>query len=306
MITETSAPLRPTQLADIVSRLATRQDEWMPEVRLDPGKRWHHRLESDPAYDTWILSWLPGQGTGFHDHGRSAGAFIVVTGSLDEHRPDGRTVTLEPRGVRAFGPGHVHDVRNNSHAPAVSLHTYSPPLTDMTHYALDDGALRPLPAGEPGAGADGREGNGLSRPPGIAAALASARGRFGRVSALDAHAETNQGRSVLVDIRPVAQRQREGIVPGSLVVERNVLEWRFDPASASRLPIVTGYDLRPILLCSEGYASSLAAASLQAIGLWRATDVIGGFTAWRDAGLPVGRLSDVAVPAFETRGECAR
>jgi rhodanese-related sulfurtransferase len=91
--------------------------------------------------------------------------------------------------------------------------------------------------------------------------------------------------SVLVDIRPQAQRQREGEVPGALVVERNVLEWRFDPASEAALPLAD-HDLEVIVLCSEGYTSSLAAAALQELGVHRATDVVGGFQAWAAAGLP--------------------
>jgi rhodanese-related sulfurtransferase len=90
---------------------------------------------------------------------------------------------------------------------------------------------------------------------------------------------------VLVDIRPAAQRASEGTVPGALVVERNVLEWRFDPRSDACLPIAD-YDLHVIVLCSEGYTSSLAAASLRDLGVHRAGDVIGGFQAWKAAGLP--------------------
>jgi rhodanese-related sulfurtransferase len=146
----------------------------------------------------------------------------------------------------------------------------------------------------------------VARRCGIDDAPAAARRRFGRLSPAQAHAEAQECDAVLVDIRPLAQRAREGAVPGALVIERNVLEWRFDPASSARLPIVTGYDTRPVLLCSEGYASSLAAASLQEIGLWRATDVIGGFKAWSEAGLPVASQVAVALPAFETRGEEAR
>lgn len=115
--------------------------------------------------------------------------------------------------------------------------------------------------------------------------LAEARGRLARVDPDQAHAEARDG-AVLVDIRPAAQRADEGEVPGALIVERNVLEWRFDPASAARLPLATGHDLRVIVFCSEGYTSSLAAASLHDLGLTRATDVVGGFKAWRAAGLP--------------------
>ncbi|WUI02961.1 rhodanese-like domain-containing protein [Spirillospora sp. NBC_00431] len=115
--------------------------------------------------------------------------------------------------------------------------------------------------------------------------LADARDRLDRLDPRQAHAEALGG-AVLVDIRPAAQRADEGEVPGALVVERNVLEWRFDPASDARLPEATGHDLRLIVLCSEGYTSSLAAASLHDLGLTRATDVVGGFRAWRAAGLP--------------------
>ncbi|MCP9948032.1 rhodanese-like domain-containing protein [Actinomadura madurae] len=115
--------------------------------------------------------------------------------------------------------------------------------------------------------------------------LAEARGRLERVHPDQAHAEARDG-AVLVDIRPAAQRAGEGEVPGALIVERNVLEWRFDPSSAARLPEATGHDLRVIVLCSEGYTSSLAAAALHDLGLTRATDVVGGFKAWRAAGLP--------------------
>ena len=94
------------------------------------------------------------------------------------------------------------------------------------------------------------------------------------------------GGAELVDIRPAAQRAAEGEVPGALLVERNVLEWRFDPASPARLPEATGHDLQVIVLCSEGYTSSLASAALQQLGLHRATDVVGGFLAWRAACLP--------------------
>jgi rhodanese-related sulfurtransferase len=97
------------------------------------------------------------------------------------------------------------------------------------------------------------------------------------------------GGALLVDTRPVAQREADGEVPGALVVERNVLEWRLDPASAARLPEATGHDVEVIVLCNEGYASSLAADSLRTLGLHRATDVVGGYQAWAAAGLPTTR-----------------
>jgi rhodanese-related sulfurtransferase len=123
--------------------------------------------------------------------------------------------------------------------------------------------------------------------------LAAARARLARVTPEQAFAEFCAG-ATLVDIRPAAQRAAEGEIPGSIVVERNHLEWRFDPASEARLPWVTGYDLRVIVICVEGYTSSLAAAALHDIGLRRSTDVIGGYHAWAAADLPTARPAECA------------
>ena len=128
----------------------------------------------------------------------------------------------------------------------------------------------------------------LERPTGarsIDDLLAEARSRITRVTPVEALARIAEG-AVLVDIRPAAQRAREGEVPGALVVERNVLEWRFDPASEARLPQATGYDVDVVVLCSEGYTSSLAADALRSLGLTSASDVVGGYQAWVAAGLP--------------------
>lgn len=119
--------------------------------------------------------------------------------------------------------------------------------------------------------------------------LADARSRLQRISPRAAYQEVLYGRALLVDIRPAAQRAVEGEVAphlGALVVERNVLEWRFDPRHDARLP-AAGFDVRVVVLCQEGYTSSLAADSLLRLGVRRATDVVGGFRAWREAGLPV-------------------
>jgi rhodanese-related sulfurtransferase len=115
--------------------------------------------------------------------------------------------------------------------------------------------------------------------------LAEARVRLDRLTPAEAFTAFSRG-AVLVDIRPEAQRAREGGIPGALIVERNVLEWRFDPASDARLPWVQDYDHQVIVFCSEGYTSSLAAAALQDLGLARATDLTGGFLAWAAEGLP--------------------
>jgi len=94
---------------------------------------------------------------------------------------------------------------------------------------------------------------------------------------------------LLVDTRPEAQRRRDGEVPGAIVIDRTVLEWRLDPSSDHHIPEVTGYDQVIIVMCSEGYSSSLAAAALQDVGLVRATDLEGGFQAWAASGHPVTR-----------------
>jgi rhodanese-related sulfurtransferase len=116
--------------------------------------------------------------------------------------------------------------------------------------------------------------------------LRAARARLERLTARRAYDAMADG-ALLVDIRSECQRDADGVVPGSLFIARNMLEWRMDPSSGHQHPSVGGLDRRVILMCNEGYQSSLAAATLQALGFARATDVIGGFQAWRDAGLPV-------------------
>jgi rhodanese-related sulfurtransferase len=115
--------------------------------------------------------------------------------------------------------------------------------------------------------------------------VGEARARLRRLGPRDA-IEAMRAGAVLVDIRTQAQRAEQGLVPGALQIERNVLEWRFDPRSPAKLP-QAAYDLRVIVMCVEGYTSSLAAASLQDLGVAGATDLAGGFRAWQRAGLPV-------------------
>ena len=118
--------------------------------------------------------------------------------------------------------------------------------------------------------------------------LAEARASLERVTPEQAYAELQQG-AILVDTRTSEQRTAGGVIPGAKAIGLNVLEWRLDPESDSRVPEATGHDVRVILFCEQGYSSSLAASRLQSLGIHRATDVIGGFEAWRDAGLPVER-----------------
>jgi rhodanese-related sulfurtransferase len=128
--------------------------------------------------------------------------------------------------------------------------------------------------------AERAETESASSPRTIDQVLESARGQIVRLSPAEAEQAWHAG-AVLVDIRPAAQREAEGLLPGALIIERNVLEWRFDPSSGARLP-TAAYDLQVIIVCQEGYTSSLAAASLQELGIHRATDVIGGYAAWRE------------------------
>ena len=279
----------PEELANIVTRFAS-SEGWMEKVRLRTEGRWYERLYHGPDYDIWVISWLPGQSTGFHDHGASSGAFVVATGTLEERRPGEQSRVIHPDRPRAFGPDYTHDVRNVSLAPAISIHAYSPPLSEMNEYELD--GIRLVP--REGAADEGETLDQVPRKSGnrsdalsIEQVLSAARAKLRRLSPDEAFEAVTQTEGVLVDIRPEAQRAIEGSIAGALVVERNVLEWRFDPASSARLPVATNHDLQVIVFCSEGYTSSLAAAALMELGLWRSTDVVGGFHAWRAAGLPI-------------------
>lgn len=130
---------------------------------------------------------------------------------------------------------------------------------------------------------------------GITETLADARSGLRRLSPAAAQAAAREPGTFIVDTRPEAQRKDFGEVPGAIVVERNHLEWRLDPHSESRIPEAVEAGIRWIVLCQQGYSSSLAADSLRRIGLSRSTDVIGGFEAWRAAGLAIHH------PALPTR-----
>jgi len=153
MTTIVPAALSPRQLAEQVRLVAATPRDWMSRVRLSPDERWYERTHADEQYEVWLISWPPGQGTGFHDHGGSAGAFGVVWGTLEEHqagtagtagtagRPSVTAASVTGGRVRSFGPAYIHDVRNTSEAVAVSVHAYSPPLTEMTRYDLSENGL---------------------------------------------------------------------------------------------------------------------------------------------------------------------
>ncbi|MFI9156218.1 cysteine dioxygenase [Kitasatospora aureofaciens] len=140
------APLSPSALRTVVRELAEQPEQWIHLVRLSTDERWYQRLVAEDDHEVWLISWLPGQSTGFHDHGGSRGAFAVALGELEELSlggPDqGLLIRRVPAGTaRAFGPEYVHDVRNTASGPAVTLHAYSPPLSSMAHYDLRAGGL---------------------------------------------------------------------------------------------------------------------------------------------------------------------
>jgi rhodanese-related sulfurtransferase len=282
----------PEELANIVSLFAS-SDGWIDKVRLRAEQRWYERLYHGPDYDIWVISWLPGQSTGFHDHGASSGALVVATGILEENRPGERTRVIHPGKPCAFGPDYLHDVRNASLAPAISIHAYSPPLSEMNEYQLDGSRLVPRERASGEAETLDQQWSVQRLKPAdrtgalsIEQVLSAARARLRRLYPDEAYEAVAKTEAILVDIRPESQRAIEGSIAGAMVVERNLLEWRFDPASSTRLPVATDHDLEVIVFCSEGYTSSLAAAALQDLGLWRATDIVGGFHAWRATGLP--------------------
>jgi rhodanese-related sulfurtransferase len=116
--------------------------------------------------------------------------------------------------------------------------------------------------------------------------LAEARARLARLEPEEARRAMDRG-ALLVDVRSEVQRARDGVVPGSVFFSRNVIEWRADPSSSAHDPAFADLDRPVIVMCHEGYQSSLVAHTLGRLGFSRATDVVGGFVAWRDAGLPV-------------------
>jgi Cysteine dioxygenase type I len=150
--------LSPARLGQMVAAVAAEPRHWNDVVRFGSGRRWYHRLELADDYEIWLLTWMPGQSTGFHDHGDAVGAFAVAQGRVHERtvtttRPPAaqsgisaarplvteRVVTAGAR--RSFGPRYVHDVANAAAEPAITVHAYSPPLTAMRRYELTGSGL---------------------------------------------------------------------------------------------------------------------------------------------------------------------
>jgi rhodanese-related sulfurtransferase/predicted metal-dependent enzyme (double-stranded beta helix superfamily) len=305
-----SGRLSPAQLRAITNELSACHELWADLVVHDPDVRWYLPLHRSNSCDVWLLAWERGQDTDWHDHGGSSGSFAVAEGGLlEQYRvPSGRRLARRRLGrgeAVAFGPGHVHDVAHGGEGSATSIHAYSPPLSAMTYYTATDYGLiaRETVAIDGPEGARGRGGadTALAKAtasagwltagalpdgaPGIDELLAEARSGLHRLRPEAAFAGLTDG-AVLVDIRPLEQRIVEGEVPGAIIIGRNVLEWRLDPRSEARIPALARPDVRVIVMCSQGYASSLAVTSLRRIGLPEVTDLDGGFQAWRAAGLP--------------------
>jgi rhodanese-related sulfurtransferase/predicted metal-dependent enzyme (double-stranded beta helix superfamily) len=310
-IASDSGRLSSAQLRAVTTTLASRRELWADLVVHDPDVRWYLPLHRSNSCDVWLLAWERGQDTDWHDHGGSSGSFAVADGSLiEQYRvPSGRRLArrnLVLGEAVAFGPGHVHDVAHGGGTSATSIHAYSPPLSAMTYYAASDYGLiarETVPVAGP-EGGQGRGGAGTALAaasasaarltpdalpdgaPGIDELLSEARSGLARLRPEAALAAMTDG-AVLVDIRPLEQRIVEGEVPGAIIISRNVLEWRLDPRSEARIPALARPETRIIVMCSQGYASSLAATSLRRLGLPEATDLDGGFQAWQSAGLPV-------------------
>lgn len=319
--------LSPSRLKAVTADIAARRELWSDLVIRDPDVRWYLPLYRSNSCDVWLLAWERGQDTDWHDHGGSSGSFAVAEGSLLEHYrvPSGRRLgrrQLAAGSAVAFGPGHVHNVGYDGGAPATSVHAYSPPLVAMTYYKRTRYGLiaREMVAIDGPEGGRGRGGADTalahatasaagfspeslpSGAPGIDELVAEARSGLVRLRPEAAFAAVTDG-AVLVDIRPLEQRIVEGEVPGAIIIGRNVLEWRLDPHSEARIPALARPDARVIVMCSQGYASSLAAVSLRRLGLREVSDLEGGYQAWAASGLPAhparARTPELPPPAAQ-------
>lgn len=158
--TREPARISPADHLATARRYATDPNSWPLAPRFDPVRRWYYRIDQQPDFEVWLLTWLPGQGTDLHDHGDSSGAFLVVSGTLAEF-----TMTVPPGGGppvpnssrltatqgRAFGIDHVHQIVNTGRSPAISLHVYGPALRTMTRYRIDGDRLHPIAVDRAGA-----------------------------------------------------------------------------------------------------------------------------------------------------------
>jgi len=280
--TRTVAPMTPETLLDMASGLALVADAWTPSLERHPAARTGLRILATESYDVWLLRWPAGTAVSPHHHGDSDAAFVVSSGALTETRwLDGRREERQlTRGKGAtVERGVVHDV--GAQAEAVSVHVYSPPLARMAFF--DDQAEKVLleePV-DPHHDAVIVGGSSIMHSGGLERILDRARARISpRVEPRDLAAAADLG-ALVVDTRPADLRLRDGELEGATVIDRNVLEWRLDPYGSHRIPEASDADRPVILVCDEGYASSLAAVSLLDLGRRNVTDLRGGYQAWR-------------------------
>ncbi|WP_411106930.1 cysteine dioxygenase [Streptomyces sp. cmx-4-9] len=149
------APEHPSTVAGFVGlarSVAADRGSWEHLVRYDATTRWYHRLRTGPGYEVWLLSWVPGQGSGLHGHGESSGIMTVLDGTLVEHvAPSGRRLALGPGSQRVFAPGYAHEVVNDTLEGAVSLHVYFPGLTEMPMHTCSPARSGAVGVGAPAA-----------------------------------------------------------------------------------------------------------------------------------------------------------
>ena len=281
-----SAPLTSQLLADIAAGLAASDELWRPHAHHDPTCRRPVRLVVSDLWEAWVVGWTPGQHVDVHDHGDSAGVLVVVEGDLVEvlpAGPDRRLRTWQTGDVVDLPVGVVHDVVGLGPG-SVDEHPRLLPA------ARDDHLLRGR-SSRPGRGdrrraGDHRPAKRLARPPPEPASWvrAPSTGSWPRPAPASIGCSPTTSRraqaagALVVDIRPDAYRLEEGDLPGAVVVDRNHLEWWLDPTSDAAIAEVTPGQ-RVIIACNEGYASSLAAATLRDLGV-DATDLVGGYRAW--------------------------
>ncbi|MFE1439511.1 cysteine dioxygenase [Streptomyces sp. NPDC058739] len=138
-------PATVAEFVGLARSIAADRSQWEHLVEYDATSRWYHRLRTGPGYEVWLLSWVPGQGSGLHDHGRSSGVLTVLDGTLTE-RSGHATRALTAGAQRVFAPGYVHEVVNDALEPAVSLHIYHPGLTEMPMHTAPHCEARPVTA----------------------------------------------------------------------------------------------------------------------------------------------------------------
>ncbi|KPI26399.1 cysteine dioxygenase type I [Actinobacteria bacterium OV450] len=138
-------PVTVAEFAGLARSIAADRAAWEHLVEYDATTRWYHRLRTGPGYEVWLLSWVPGQGSGLHDHGASSGVLTVLDGELTEHGPRG-SLTLGAGAQRVFAPGYAHEVVNDTLDGAVSLHVYFPGLTEMPMHSCSPAQPEHVPA----------------------------------------------------------------------------------------------------------------------------------------------------------------